>query len=72
MIGLDVRSCCPTYYFPSSLKSDAVALSWCYHCCDGPRCYPTIVGEFHVDTVSVAQSQLLLPKLRQPISLRFQ
>ena len=51
MIGLDVRSCCPPYSFPSSLKGDAVAQSWCYHCCDGPRSYPPILSQFYIDTV---------------------
>ena len=51
MIGLDVRSCYTPYSFPSPLNGNAVAQSWCYHCCDESRSSPLIVGQFHMDAV---------------------
>ena len=53
MIGLDVGSCCSPYSLPSPLEGDAVAQSWSYHCYDGPRSCPSIVGQFHMDAVVV-------------------
>ena len=53
MMGLDVGSCCAPYSLSSPLKGDAVAQSWCDHCCDGPRSYPSFVGQFHMDAVVV-------------------
>ena len=53
MIGLYVRSCCSPYSFPSPLKGDAVAQSWCSHCRDGPWSCPPIMGQFHEETLVV-------------------
>ena len=53
MIGLDVGSCGAPYSIPSPLKEDAVAQSWCYHYCDGPRSCPSFVVQFHIDAVVV-------------------
>ena len=51
IIGLGLGSCFSPYSLPSPLEGDAVAQSWCYHCCDGPRSCPSIVDQFHVDAV---------------------
>ena len=48
-----VGSCGASYSISSPLKSDAVAQSWCYHCCDGPRSCPSVVGQLHMDAVVV-------------------
>ena len=53
MIGLDVGSGGAPYSISSPLKSDAVAQSWCYYCCDGPRSCPSFVGQLHMDAVVV-------------------
>ena len=52
-IGLNMGSCGAPYSISSPLKSDAVAQSWCYHCCDGPRSCPSFVGQLHMDAVVV-------------------
>ena len=49
MIGVNVGSCCLPYFLPSPLEGDAVPQFWCYHCCDGPRSCPSIVGQFHIN-----------------------
>ena len=53
MMGLDMGGCGAPYFSLSPLKGDAVAQSWCDHCCDGPRSCPSLVGQFHMDTVVV-------------------
>ena len=53
MIGLNVGICGVPYSISSPLKSDVVAQSWCYHCCDGPWSCPSFVGQLHMDAVVV-------------------